>query len=105
MGRRELFVTHAFGIQLTRLKTFQHHVRAPEQPAKCRASRFLIEVEDLARFACVQMRESCAQLLAIGRLNEWRQLAYGVASRRFDLYNFHPQVGEDSSTQLTPQVG
>src|SRR5262244_2217773 len=55
INRRKRFVTEAFGLQLARLKTFQHDVRALYEFSKNFAIRVFGEIEHLARLTGVEM--------------------------------------------------
>src|SRR5262244_43692 len=73
INRRKRFVTKALGLQLARLKTFQHDVCALYELSKNFAIRFFVEIEHLARLAGVEMGECGAEFRAVRQLNERRQ--------------------------------
>ena len=93
----KIFVAQPLGVQLARLKTFDHDVGRFDQFAKRRTAGVAVEIDHLALLAGVQMGEGRAQLGAVCRSDERRQIAHRIAAGRFDLDHFHAQVGKHAA--------
>ena len=103
IDRCQTLVPEPFRLQFARLKTLQHHVRSLHHPSELGAVRFTVEVEDLTRFARIEVRKSCAELFTISRSCERRHLPHRVAAGRLDLDHFHAEIGEHAAAQLAAQ--
>src|SRR5690242_15543644 len=105
IDRREIFIAESFTVQIAGLKTLDDHVGVSHPLAELRAPCCSVQVENLTRFAGVEMSEYRAQAFAIGEGNEWRQISDGVAARRLDFDDFHAEIREHATAKLPGQIG